>query len=107
PAHHRVELARGRHFIQFEGVMLGKAWRIVPKWNGASLGSILFPVATLGPTSRVDRVARPAGNWLLAVLVAGLVPWWSFSAARRVHSSAMLIWSAAASLAIVIVTTFL
>ena len=107
PAHHRVELARGSHFIQFEGTMLGKAWRIVPEWNGAPLGSAAFPVATLLPPSRLDRMMRPAGNWLLAVLVVALVAAWSYSAVARVHAREMLIWSGAASLAIVVVTTFL
>ena len=107
PAHHRVELPPGSHFIQFEGTMLGKEWRIVPAWNGASMGSTAFPVATLRPPSRVDRIVRPAGNWLLVVAVIGLLVAWSWSAVARVHAGELLWWSGAASLAIVGVTTYL
>jgi hypothetical protein len=102
-----VELQRGSHFVQFEGTLLGKAWRVVPAWNGTPIGSTVFPVATLRPPSRVDRLVRPAGNWLLSLLVAGLVAAWSYSAVARVHARELLIWSGAASLAIVVVTTFL
>jgi hypothetical protein len=107
PAHHRAELQRGSHFIQFEGTMLGKYWRIVPAWNGTSMGSAAFPVATLRPPSRIDRLLRPAANWLLSVLVIGLVAAWSWSAVSRVSARELLTWSGAASLAIVIVTIYL
>ena len=107
PAHHRVELQRGSHFIQFEGTMLGKEWRIVPMWNGTTLGSSVFPVATPRPPSRIDRILRPAGNWLLSVMVFGLVAAWFCSAVAHVGTGALLIWSGAASIAIVVVTTYL
>jgi hypothetical protein len=107
PAQHRVELQRGSHFIQFEGTMLSKLWRIVPEWNGTPMGSPLFPVATLGPPSRIDRLLRPAGNWLLSAMVIGLVAAWSWDAVAHVGASELLIWSGAASLAIVAVTTYL
>ena len=67
----------------------------------------MFPVATLGPPSRVDRMLRPAGNWLLSVAVIGLVAAWSWSASARVRASELLIWSGAASIAIVVVATYL
>jgi len=107
PAHHRVELQRGIHFIQFEGTMLGKEWRIVPAWNGSTMGSMVFPVATMRPPSHVDRLWRPAGNWLLSVMVVGLVAAWSWSAVARVGPGSLLTWTAAASVAIVVVTTYL
>ena len=107
PAHHRAELQRGSHFIQFEGTMLGKQWRIVPVWNGASMGSAAFPVATIRPPSWIDRVLRPSGNWLLSVLVIGLVAAWSWSAVSRVTARELLAWSGAASVAIVVVTIYL
>jgi hypothetical protein len=107
PGHHRVELQRGSHFIQFEGTLLGKQWRVVPAWNGRSMGSPAFPVATLSPPSRLDRLLRPAGNWLLAVAVLGLVAAWFWSAMAGIGTGALLTWSCAASIAIVIVTTWL
>jgi hypothetical protein len=107
PAHHRVELQRGRHFIQFEGTMLSKEWRIVPAWNGTPLGSPVFPIATLGPPSRVDQMLRPSGNWLLAVGVIGLLAAWSGSAVARVDARELLIWSGAASIAVVMVAAYL
>ena len=107
PAHHRVELQRGSHFIQFEGTMLGKEWRIVPEWNGAAMGSTAFPIATVRPPSRVDRLLRPAGSWLLTINVIGLLVAWSWRALARVHANELVIWSGASSLAIVIVTTCL
>lgn len=107
PAHHRVELQRGSHFVQFEATMLGKEWRVEPAWNGTSMGSAVFPVTTLRPPSRLDRMLRPAGNWLLSVMAIGLVAAWSWSAAARVSAGGLLIWSGAASVAIVIVATYL
>jgi hypothetical protein len=71
------------------------------------MGSTAFPVATLRPPSRVDRIVRPAGNWLLVVAVIGLLVAWSWSAVARVHAGELLWWSGAASLAIVVVTTYL
>ena len=107
PAHHRVELQRGSHFVQFEATMLGKEWRIVPSWNGTQMGAPVFPMATLGSPSRIDRWLRPAGNWLLTIAVIGVLAAWSWSAVARVHAGELLMWSGIASLAVVAVTNYL
>ena len=107
PGRHRVELGRGIHPVQFQGTMLGKEWRIVPQWNGVAMGSMRFPLATENPPSPLDRAARPAGNWLIALLVAALVATWLYAAVARVQEPHLLIWSSAASLAVAWVAIYL
>ncbi len=107
PGRHGAQLERGIHAIQFEGTMLGKEWRIVPQWNGVAMGSMRFPIATEHPPSRLERVVRPFGNWLLAVLVSALVAAWLYAALARVHAPHLLIWSLASSLAVAFVAIYL
>ena len=103
PGHHVVELSRGTHIVQFDAVLLSKHWPIVPTWNGVEMGSMRFPSTTVGPPTWRDRIARPAANWLLAVLCAALVAWWSVSFLLRLRDPALLIWTAAASASIAII----
>ena len=107
PGRHHVVLQRGRHLVQFTGVLLGKEWRIVPEWNGTEMGSMLFPPITMRPLSRLDRLARPAINWLLLIAVTALLVRWLLDAAMRVRTSRLLAWSIAASTATATVGVFL
>lgn len=102
PGHHQIALGPGSHAIQFDSTLLGKEWRIVPQWNGAPMGSLAFPMATLGPPSRVERAVHPAGRWLLTAAIAALVAAWSFTAVARVRAPELLLLSGIASLAMII-----
>jgi hypothetical protein len=102
PGHHQITLPPGSHAIQFDGTMLGKEWRIVPEWDGAPMGSMLFPLATVRPPSRLDRLAHPASSWLLTAVIAALVGAWSYSAVAVMRAPELLILSGAASLAMIV-----
>jgi hypothetical protein len=107
PGHHRAELTRGAHVVQIEGTLLGKDWRIVPQWNGTAIGSMLFPLTTMRPPSRVERVLMTPLNWSNTILVLALIAWWAASALARLNAPHLLIWSGAASLAIAVVGLYL
>jgi hypothetical protein len=107
PGRHQLALRRGSHLVEFDGTMLGKEWRIIPEWRGAALGSMLFPAITTGPPSALDRLSRPAINWLLLIAVATLIAGWLLAAARRLRTPPLLAWSIAASAATALVGVFL
>ena len=107
PGHHQIELPPGSHAIHFDSTMLGKEWRIVPQWNGAPMGAMTFPLATLGPPSRLDRLAHPAGRWLLTGVIVALVAAWSYSSVARVRARELLLLSGAASLTMIIAGVYL
>ena len=100
PGHHRVDLSSGTHSVQFDATLLGKEWRIVPEWNGTPMGSMLFPATTPTPPSRLDRLARPAGNWLALILAGAVMVQWLVSFAIRLRAPTVLIWMAAAAIAV-------
>jgi hypothetical protein len=100
PGRHQVALPRGTHLVQLDAVLLGKHWPIVPTWNGAEMGSMAFPLATVRAPSRIDRLAHPWLNVLLAVLCAALVAWWSAAFLERLGDPALLTWSAASAAAV-------
>ena len=106
PGRHEIQLAAGTHWLQFEGVMLGKEWRVVPTWDGAPMGSMNFPLATVVPPSRLDRLMRPVGNWILLLLVAALMSAWTVAAVIRLPDPMLLVWTGAASGAIVLAALF-
>ena len=87
PGRHRIDLSSGTHSVQFDATLLGKEWRIVPAWNGTPMGSMLFPATTPTPPSRLDRLARPAGNWIALILAGAVMVRWlvslRFGCARR------------------------
>jgi hypothetical protein len=107
PGRHEAALARGTHIVQLDAVLLSKHWPIVPTWNGIEMGSMRFPATTLGPPTWRDRLARPYLNWLLAVLLAALIAWWSTSFVLRVRDGALVVWAAAASAAVALAAIYL
>jgi hypothetical protein len=102
-AHHSATLARGSHMIQLEGVLLSKEWRIVPQWNGVGMGSMRFPLVTVEPPTRTDRLLLPAAGWLTTLLIAALIATWLVAACARLHMPHLLAWSASASAAVAVV----
>jgi hypothetical protein len=106
-AHHRLTLPPGSHLIQFEGVLLGKVWRVVPQWNGSAMGAMTFPLTTVAPPSRLDRAALPALSWITTLLAGLLIVLWLCSAMVRLHAPHMMIWSAAASCAVAVIAVYL
>lgn len=104
PGHHHTELASGTHSVQFDLTLLSKEWRIVPAWNGLPMGSMRFPATTPAPPSRLDLIARPAGNWIVLILAGGVMVWWLVSFAIRLRAWTVLIWSASATLAVSLVS---
>lgn len=92
PGHHRAELPRGSHLIQFEGTMMGKSWRAVPMWNGVTMGSMRFPLTTMAPLSARDRIAYPALNWLLLIIVIALAGAWIIDALKRLRAPLFVGW---------------
>jgi len=107
PGEHRTELPRGTHLVQFEGTMIGKLWRVVPRWNGAAMGSMFFPLATLAPASAVDRIAAPAFNWIVLLLVIALLAAWTVSTVVRVRAPALWVCAGGAIAAIVIAEVYM
>ena len=107
PGRHDIQLETGVHLVRFEGVMLGKQWRVVPSWNGVELGAVNFPLTTAVPPSRVDRMLRPVGNWIVLLLVAALISAWSIAAALRLRDPLLLVWSGAAAAAIAVAAIFM
>ena len=106
PGRHEVLLTRGSHLVQLDAMLWSKHWPIVPRWNGHEMGSMRFPAATLGPPTWRDRLARPMANWLLVVLSAALLAWWSVSFLVRLRDWALVIWAAAASIAVTVVALY-
>ena len=107
PAHHQQILRRGSHMIQFEGTLLGKQWRVVPRWNGVALGSMRFPLITINPSTRADRLLLPAAGWITTILIASLIVMWLFNACSRIRAPHLVIWSAAASVAVAVVAYYM
>jgi hypothetical protein len=106
PGRHERALTPGTHSIQFEGTMLGKQWRVVPEWNGVTMGSMRFPLTTIAPPSRVDRVVTGIVRWLLFALVSGLIAAWLIAGARHVGEPSLLLWTAGAAVAIAVVAIY-
>ena len=100
PGHHQTELSIGTHAVRLDATLLGKEWRIVPAWNGTPMGSMRFPAATPAPPSRLDRIARPVGNWALLILVGTVMVQWLVSFVIYVRLPAVLVWSIAAGIAV-------
>lgn len=107
PGHHERRLSEGTHLVQFEATMFGKLWRVVPEWNSVAMGSMWFPVTTMSPPSRRDRLVIESGRWVSAVLVAGLIVAWLLSLAAHLGTPSLLIWSGSAALAIGVVAAYL
>ncbi len=102
PGHHQAALPAGTHFVQFDATLLGKEWHIVPAWNRAPMGSMLFPATTPAAPSRLDRLVRPVGNWIGTVLAGVVVVGGLLSLALRLRAPTVLIWSASAALAVTV-----
>ncbi len=107
PGRHEVRLARGTHFVQLDAILLSKHWPIVPTWNGHEMGSMRFPAATVGPPKWPDRLARPAANWVLAIISVGGVSWWARRFVRRLRDLALIAWAVAASAAVTAAALYL
>ncbi|MGH9382688.1 MAG: hypothetical protein ACRD2N_00095 [Vicinamibacterales bacterium] len=56
----RIELDAGVHFVQISGTLTGNRWRLVPRWNGTPIGSMLFPWARSSRSTarQMDRSRR-------------------------------------------------
>ncbi len=96
---HAARLARGIHRIEMDATLLGKHWPLIPQWNGIAMGSMRFPLATIGRPSRIDRLAHPYLNWLLLTVCAALVVWWVVSMVVSLRDAALTTWSLGASAA--------
>lgn len=107
PGRHEIQLQPGAHAIQFEGTMLGKEWRVFPSWDGVGMGAMSFPLATVAPPARIDRIVRPAANWILLVLIAALIAAWTIDAAASVRDPALLVWSVASAVIVTLAAVFL
>ena len=100
PGRHESQLQSGVHSIQFEGTLLGKEWRVVPSWDGVAMGSMRFPLATIAPPKRADRLTRPAANWIVLLLAAALIAAWAIDAISSIGERTLLVWSGAAAFVI-------
>lgn len=69
-------LSRGRHFIQVHSQLARQDWRFVPAWDGAAMGSVAFPSATLAPSTGVDRTLRGVLAWIIQLSVGAIVIGW-------------------------------
>ena len=94
------------HAIQFEGTLLGKEWRVIPAWNGAAMGSMRFPLATLRSPSQADRTAGLAVQWIGFALVVALIAGWLISLVVDAGVTAVTIWSAVSALAVTLVAIY-
>lgn len=103
PGVHAIGLEPGVHALQFEGSLLGKQWLIVPSWDGINMGSIFFPLSTMTPPSRFDRVALQIARWLAPALLVVLLAVWLAGAIASVKDRWLVVWSSAASLAAIVV----
>ncbi len=77
----RAPITAGVHAIVIDAAMAGNRWALIPRINGADLWSAAIP--TVRRPSAVDRLVRPWGGWLTAVLAGGFVLAWIVSAGRR------------------------
>jgi len=96
PFQNGATLAAGDHRLLVDSLLLGDGWRFVPLWNGADLWSSSAK-ATLKRPSRLDLVMRPAGGWLVTVLVSLWMAAWTASFLARIGSADVLTWMATAS----------
>jgi hypothetical protein len=96
PAGDETAITPGVHRVRVDSLLVGDAWRFVPLWNGADLWSSGVS-ATLQRPSRLDDLARPAGNRLVTVLVFAWILCWTLSFLARVDAVEMVAWSAVAS----------
>jgi hypothetical protein len=81
----------GIHRIRIESVLVGESWRFEPLWNGADLWSSTAK-ATLTRPSRLDRMMRPAGGWLVTILVSVWMAAWTASFLSRIGSPVVFAW---------------
>jgi hypothetical protein len=89
-------LEPGIHRIRVESMLVGYLWRFVPLWNGADLWSSSAQ-ATLKRPSRLDHMMRPAGGWLVTILVSVWMVAWTASFLARIGSPVVLAWMVTAS----------
>jgi Dolichyl-phosphate-mannose-protein mannosyltransferase len=91
-----ARLEPGIHRIRVDSLLVGDSWRFIPLWNGADLWSSSLK-ATLKRPSRLDRLMRPAGGWLVTFLVSVWMIAWIASFLLRVRSPVVLAWMVTSS----------
>jgi hypothetical protein len=91
-----VRLEPGTHRIRVESLLTGVWWRFVPLWNGADLWSSRV-MATLRRPAPIDGRLRPAGRWLVTLIVSVWLGAWIAAFLARVGSPGVLAWMVAAS----------
>ena len=101
--HHEMTIAPGVHWVQIESTLAGKRWSLVPSWNGADLGSAFFAPVTLAPPTNLDRLVRPAANWIVDALALLLIVVWLRDCVMRSRNHRLLLTSVAAAACVAVV----
>jgi hypothetical protein len=96
PLRGEIVLEPGVHRISVESLLTGDVWRFVPLWNDADLWRSGV-AATLRYPSRLDAWIRPAGSWLVTMIVAVWLGAWLLSFLWSVRDIDVLLWSTIAS----------
>jgi hypothetical protein len=105
PGHHQVTVSPGIHWVQIESTLAGKRWSLVPSWNGADLGSPSFAPVTLMPPSRLDRLVRPAANWIIDALALLLIGLWLRDCWLHLSNARLLLTTVAAATCVAVVAS--
>ena len=87
---HDVPLAPGVHSVLLEGTLLGKSWQVTPLWDGRPLASPLFPSITVEKPATIDRIVRPAANWIATGLTLLLLVSWLRSWVMHIQQQGLL-----------------
>jgi len=65
-----VPLTAGSHPVSIQGGLVRSHWSLAPLWNGGDLWT--RAAATRTPIATIDRIVRPWGRYVPAVLIAAL-----------------------------------
>jgi hypothetical protein len=90
--------------VSIDVTLVKSRWKLLVLWNGDDLFSQVS--ATRSPPSTLDRVFRPWGKWVTAVLAGALLLLWGWTALAGLLDGWTLAWTLSASIALGLAAAF-
>jgi hypothetical protein len=99
-----VDVPAGVHQISIDAMLVKDRWRLSVLWNGDDV--FRHVIATESSPSTLDRIFRPWGRWVSAMLAAAFLIGWLLAALASVLDMSTLAWTVSASVALALTAVF-
>jgi hypothetical protein len=97
-------VSAGLHRVFVNATLTGERWRLLPTWKGSDV--FAGGLATVTEPRTIDRLVRPWGAWIPALLATFLLGAWFLSAVRRTREPRAIGWALVSSAAIIALVLF-